>query len=58
MFGNKRSAEYGVRHLRPSNLNELRKDLRIQLGALKEAASSIVRPKSFGQLALANPRFK
>ena len=30
-------AQYGLRHLRPSNLSEMRKELRVQLAHLKKA---------------------
>lgn len=32
------SAQYGLRHLRPGNLLELRKELRVQLAHLKPGA--------------------
>jgi hypothetical protein len=50
MFATRTEREYGVRHLRPGNLSELRRELAAQLGALRKVASRLSSAKRFGQL--------
>lgn len=50
MFATRTEREYGVRHLRPGNLSELRRELAAQLGALRKVANLMTSSKRFGQL--------
>jgi hypothetical protein len=58
MLANKIERRYTIRHLRPGNLSELRRELAVQLGALKANPKAQTKATQFGDVAPVETRLQ